>query len=113
MGKYFLDDEKVRVEFKDGEWVDIKEELTQEDQDYIMNQMASAGQNGDKAKLQFKLGQMSLLERSIVDWSFADGETKIPVTPENISRLRLRYRTKVLGEINRLSEVAGEFVRKN
>ena len=113
MGKYFLDDEKVRVTFKDGEWVDIKEELTQADQDYIMNQMTSAGQHGGTATIEFKLGQMGLLERSILDWSFADGETKILVTPENISRLRLRYRTKVLEEINSLNEKATEFVRKN
>jgi len=113
MGKYFLDDEKVRVEFKDKEWVDIKEELTQADQDYIMNQMTSSGQNGRTATIEFKLGQMGLLERSIVDWSFTDGETKVPVTAENISRLRLRYRTKILEEINSLNEKAGEFVRKN
>ena len=114
MGKYFLEDEKVRVNFDDGEWVDIKEELTQADQDYILNQMTFAEQGNNGTKMEIKLGQLSLLERSIVDWSFLETNgNKIPINSDNISRLRKRYRNKILQEINNLNEKAESFASKN
>jgi hypothetical protein len=103
MSEFFLDSETHRVEFPDGQWVDVKAELTQADQDYIMGQMAQAAGN----EIQLRLGQLPLLERSIVAWSFPE-----PVTKENISRLRLRYRTVLLAEIDRLNTAAMEFARK-
>ena len=102
MGEFFLDSEVVRVCFQDDNWVDVKEELTQADQDYIMGQMVK----GEVIKPE--LGRIPLLERSIVAWSFPE-----PVNRENIIRLRVRYRVKLLNEINRLNEQALEFVSKN
>ncbi len=113
MSEHFLESETVRIEFPDGNWVAIKEELTQADQDYIMNQMVRA-KAGKETTTKIESGHLSLLERSIVDWRFVgkDG-SKVPVTRENISSLRLRYRTKVLVEINHLNEQAMEFAKKN
>ena len=113
MSEFFLDAEKVKIEFPDGNWVEVKEELTQSDQDYIMSQMTRTS-GTEKVSLVLELGQLPLLERSITDWSFANNKgEKIPITRDTISRLRLRYRTKVLLEVNRLNEKALEFVRKN
>jgi hypothetical protein len=52
MSEFFLDSETHRVEFPDGQWVDVKTELTQADQDYIMGQMAQAAGN----EIQLRLG---------------------------------------------------------
>ncbi len=109
MGKYFLGNETVRVTFEDGQWVDIKEELSQEDSDYIMNAMAKA-EAGTATKVEFNLGRLALLERSIISWSFAE-DKPIPVSRENISNLRVKYRAKVLSEIDRLNQAASEFAK--
>lgn len=113
MGKYFLDKESVKISFPDGEWVAVKEELTQEDQDYILTEMAQAQTKGKDNKAQFSLGSLSLLERSIVDWSFEENGQKVPVTRDNVSRLRRRYREKTLAEINRLNISAIQFSKNS
>ena len=113
MGKYFIDDsELTRVTFEDGQWVDIKTELTQGDRDAILTGMAQATAKGKEANLELKLGSMLLLQKHIVAWSFTDDEGKpMPVTPENISRLKGKYRTVVLNKINELDEVSKRFVK--
>ena len=108
MGEFFLDGERIRVTFDDGQWVEIKEELTQADQDYILDHLAKGETAGKDTRFVLSLGRMAMLERSVVAWSFP-----APVTADNISRLRLRYRQKVLAEVNRLNELAGEWTRKN
>jgi len=116
MGKYFIGNETKRISFEDGEWVDIKEELTQEDSDYILNQLAKASAVGDSKKpsasVEVNLGKLALLERAVVDWSFADEKgIKAPVTRDNLSKLRRKYRTRVLQEVNKLNEEAEAFAK--
>jgi hypothetical protein len=115
MGEFFQDSETHRVEFPDGQWVDVKTELSQEDSDYITSRMTRTvtGEDGKSQKVVLSLGKLAMLERSIVAWSFSGEGKPVPITPENISRLRLKYRSKVLEEINRLNEEAAEFVSKN
>ena len=108
MGEFFLDAEKVRIDFPDSNWIDVKQELTQEDSDYILNQMARAEARSGKSTIVINLGKLALLERSVLAWSFSE-----PINRENLSRLKVRYRIKLLEEINRLNEEAGEFVLKN
>jgi len=112
MGKYFCDTETVRVTFDDDQWVDVKEEFSQEDQDYMIDQMARAETtNGKNTSLSLHLGKLAMLERGIVAWSFTDDQGKpVPVTKKAISTLRLRYRERVLTELNRLTEEAGRFL---
>lgn len=107
MGKEFLDSETFRVEFPDKNWVDIKEEMTQEDQDFIITEMAQTDGEG------FKLGRLSLMERSITDWSFQNGDGRVAINRDNISRLRLKYRNQILTEIDRLSTESMEWASKN
>ena len=112
MGEFFWDSESVRIDFPDGNWIDVKPELLQDDQDYIMGCMVQTDENG-KQILKAEKGRIPLLERSILDWSFTDGKGKVPITRDTISRLRLKYRSKVLIEVNRLNTEALEFVQKN
>lgn len=104
MSKFFLEKETFRVEFPDGQWCDIKEEMTQADSDFIINKMTKAKYKD----VDMDLGKQSLLERMIVDWSFTDGN-KIPVNPENISNLRTKYRAMILKEIDRVVTESQEF----
>ena len=114
MGKFFVDSQDVvRIDFEDGEWIEVKEELSQADQDFIIDSMAKATANGKEPKIEMKLGKMALLERAIINWSFKDGEKPIPVNNENISNLRLRYREVVLAKIDELNSKAGSFIAKN
>jgi hypothetical protein len=113
MSKFFIDEiDKFRVNFPDGEWIDIKTELSQSDSDYIMNAMiqAEALDGKNEPKLNIKVGKLPLLERSIIDWSFKDGDKIIPVNNINIGKLKSKYRTKVLQEIDRLNNEAGSFL---
>ena len=104
MSKFFIEDsDLVRVNFKGGEWADIKAEMTQEDKDAIMNAMAKATAGTDTC-LQISLGKMALLERSVVAWSFG-----VPVNKENISRLRNKYRSVLLAEIDKVNSAVDEF----
>jgi len=113
MSKFFVENETKRITFPDGEWVDVKEEMTQADQDYILNQMTHAENLTGKASFSLSLGRLAMLERGIVAWSFTENGTPVPVTKENISCLRNKYRSKVLETINSLAESAGTFVSKN
>lgn len=124
MGKFFLTGETVRVNFPDGEYCEIKEELTQADQDYIMTRLMQGRVpvdgdkkgpgTGEKKGLEIGLsfGKLATLERAITGWSFkADDGSPVPVTPENISNLRAKYRALILQEIDRLSSAHGEFAK--
>lgn len=112
MSKYFSGNETRRINFPDGQWVDVKEELTQEDSDYILSQLAKTSiTEGKKTPdIEISLGKLALLERSIVAWSFADDSGQpVPVTRDNISRLRRRYRSVILPEVDKLNQEADSF----
>ncbi len=112
MNEAFIDSETVRVDFPDGNWVDVKQELTQEDQDYILSQMTQ-GEIKKDSQFSLKLGNLALLESFIVSWSFQDGGKAIQVTRDTISNLKGKYRSLILSKINGLQETANEFVSKN
>lgn len=110
MSQFFIGDETVRVECPDGQWIDIKEEMTQADQDYVLNQMVRAKVKTDKgvAEASVDLGKLAVMERMIVKWSFPEA-----VTPENISKLRGKYRTLILEKIDALSNQADEWSKNS
>ena len=110
MGKYFIDEKDIyRIEFPDGEYIDIKTELSQADADYITHSMAQT-KIGNTMEIDIKLGRLPLLERSIVAWSFKDSEGKpVPINSETISQLRSKYRILVFKEIDRLNIEAQSF----
>lgn len=114
MGKFFSTGETFRVTFPDGEFVDIKQEFSQADLDYITSKMmqtkvSTDGKSKPEAEVAMVFGKQATLERAIVAWSFQEEGKPVPVTPDNISNLRMKYRTKVLAEIDRLASEAGEF----
>ncbi len=111
MSKFFIEQEVTRVSFPDGEWADIKSEFTQEDLDFITNTMMTTKYDGKQPEVSMSFGKQATLERAIVAWSFKDGDKPIPVTPENVSNLRSKYRWLLLKEIDRLNKESGEFLK--
>ena len=114
MGKYFIGSDLYRLAFPDGEWVDLKQEFSQADTDYITAQMLTAkmsteGKKTPVMEAEMNFGKQATLERAIVAWSFADNGTPILVTPENISNLRSKYRTQILAKVDLLAEQANAF----
>lgn len=113
MGKFFISGETHRVTFEDGEWCDIKAEFTQEDFDYITNAMVRGsilpGAKKSEVDISMQFGKRATLERAIVAWSFKDGDSISPLTPENISNLRTKYRVVLIAEIDQLTKEANQF----
>ena len=105
MNEYFIGVETVRVDFPDGQWVEVKSELTQEDQDIITNAMVKLKENRD---MDLNIGRLILLERMVVSWSFPE-----PITRANLSRLRRKYRQPVLDRCDELNTAAWGYVTKN
>lgn len=135
MGKFFIDaSDTVRIDFPDKEWVIIKEELTQADQDYlnkqmvgvkatqIVKQVAAAAAKGDSKPdieinendLGFDTGRTNLLVRGIIDWSFVDDhDNKVPINAQTCSTLRLKYRQVILDKLDEQMAVARKFEKKS
>lgn len=104
MSEWFIEDETEQVDFPDGQWVCVKQELTQEDQDFITNAMVKV-----KGKdVEMVVGRLTLLERMVVKWSF-----HVPVNKDNLSKLRRKYREPVLDRINELNSDAFDYLAKN
>jgi hypothetical protein len=92
------------VEFPDGECIEVKQELDQEDQDAIAGAMLKL-----KGKdIEMQVGRLILLERMVVAWSF-----DAPINKSTLSKLRRKYREPVLEKINDLNSAAFEYVAKN
>ena len=104
MSEFFLDSEVVRVGFPDEQWIDIKEELTQADQDAVTNAMVKM----HGSEMEMTIGRTILLQRMVVAWSFPE-----PVNAENLSRLRRKYREPTLVKIDELNSQAYNYIAKN
>jgi len=115
MGKFFISGETVRVTFEDGEWCDIKEELSQADMDFISSKMLNAHVLSDgkkpEADVQLNFGKQATLEKMIVSWSFAEDGKPVPVTPENVSLLRMKYRGPLIAKVDQITQEAQAFAK--
>lgn len=106
MGKFFISQESARLDVGDGEWVEIKKELSfAESQKVIGAGVASvhAGENKrDEYKVDFEFMNVIKLETWIVDWSFTDDDkAKVPVSRSAICNLQPDLATKIVGLIEK------------
>lgn len=102
MGKFFLDEEKVRIAFDDGEYCDIKEELTLRDSEYIAKEVSKSGE----------IGALPMLEKYIIAWSFVENDMPVPINADTISHLRTKYRVPIMSKISELTQEAQAFSKK-
>lgn len=86
MQSHFINNEIRRVDLGDGQWVDVKRELSVADRDFIINRMFR-GSNGESQSV--TVDTVALLLASITDWSFVDADgKKLPVAEEHVNRLK-------------------------
>ncbi len=102
MSKYFSEGEIVTIEFKDGEWVDIKESQTLKDSEAVAKEIAS------NPSFPVTTG----LKQRIVSWSFAENGISIPITIEAISKLKDKYTMPLIAKINELNKESQDFSKK-
>lgn len=113
-GKFFANDETKRIDLGDGEWVDIKAELSVGDWEKIdasmLQYIAEAGNGGTNRQERRRLsrgksnseqvanlrirgaGNIEVLEVLIVAWSFKD----VHIDRGTISKLKETYTEKIL-----------------
>lgn len=82
MGKFrFVSNNVKRIDLSDGDWVDIKEQLSFEDFSKVFEGQSIPSEPSPSVAI-------PLLKAALIDWSFEDGGgRKIPCSPENIGKL--------------------------
>lgn len=126
MNKYFVEEDTHRLTFDDGEWVDIKKEMSAGDQEKLQTALFQLDTQGitdnregrraarrqDNIKLNFRPSYLPLLEINIQAWSFSNGtngtKEKIPLTRENIAKLKDPIASLIADEIDRLNPFSPE-----
>ena len=101
-----LDDDLIRVELPDGNWVAVKAAITAHDQAAAQSaatmKYRGLGGKAEDIEAAFDSGkyQLVLLQRMVKAWSFSRNGIALPCTPDNIGRLPERTRTRLMERIN-------------
>jgi len=93
MNKWFVEPNTVRLELSDGEWVEVKEELTYGEQQRLSNAAMTRFQDASaptpRIELDFERYQIIRLKTWLTDWSAKGHDGKsIKITDESIRALR-------------------------
>jgi hypothetical protein len=127
MNKYFVEEDIHRLTFDDGEWVDLKKEMSAGDQEKLQTALFQLDTQGltdnregrrstkrqENIKLNFRPSYLPLLEINIQDWSFSNGkEGRIPLTRENIAKLKDPVASLIADEIDKLNPFSPEATPK-
>jgi len=93
---FALRTETYRVELPEGHWVDIVGRMSQYDQDRYtsglmkfqtsLDKLGTGKATGDVELVLPEINLM-LLQINIIDWSFIDGEEKVPIDRAHLERL--------------------------
>jgi hypothetical protein len=90
----FVYDEVNRIEFDDGEWVDIKQRLSYGDVDSLLA--------GDSQALTEGKTSIPLLLTCITGWSFRDKDGEIaPIREDTVRQLDIRIASRLMREIQK------------
>jgi hypothetical protein len=127
MNKYFVEEDTHRLTFDDGEWVDLKKEMSAGDQEKLQTALFQLDTQGvtdnregrraarrqDNIKVNFRPSYLPLLEINIQAWSFSNGnDEKVPLTRENIAKLKDPIASLIADEIDRLNPFSPEATPK-
>ena len=107
---FHYEDEVDRIEFPDGEWVDILKKMSYGDKQklvasYMAVEQKLKGIEAGDLGLDIETGNIALLKINIKAWSFVgkDGKKVAPINREYIARLDDVVTGKLLEEINKRS----------
>jgi hypothetical protein len=93
--KVFVEPATVKLELTEGDWIEVKKELTYGEQLKLQDESSRAGED-DKLHFVYSSFYVAHLVAWIVDWSFEDANGKVEVTADSIRALR----GDIAGEIN-------------
>jgi len=93
--KAFVEPATVKLELSEGDWIEIKKELTYGEQLRLQDDSAQTGED-DKRRFAYSAFYVARLVTWIVDWSFEDEHGHVEVTADAIRALK----GDIAGEIN-------------
>ena len=113
-----FDDDLVRIELRDGNWIDVKRYITAGDQAAAQTAATTRYRGGGKGKdveASFDTGgyQLTLLQRMVKGWSFTRGGTAIAVTPTTVAQIPEHTRDLIMERINAANTSLGEDEAEN
>jgi hypothetical protein len=91
----FVTPATVKLELSEGDWIEVKSELSYGEQLQLQDASSRAGED-DKPRFVYSNFYVAHLVAWIVDWSFTDANGRVEVTADAIRALR----GEVAGEIN-------------
>src|SRR3990167_5908514 len=103
------DDDILRVELPDGNWVDVKRYITAQDQAAAQN-AARATQKTGGDEVSFSTGSYSvvLLQRLVKAWSFSRNGAAVPCDPKTIAMLPVHTRDFIMARIDAANAIPTE-----
>jgi len=97
----FVQPEVDRLQLSDGDYVDIKRELSAGEQNDLMGDLIEEYAAGEKVKLKPKEVIRARLRAYIVGWSFTDPDGRpVPVSPSSIYNLDQPTQTEIVAAID-------------
>src|SRR4051812_47252677 len=83
----FIRPQVVRLELSEGDWIDVKRELTSGEQRHIFSQIVKEHRGGERPLLDTqKVGATRVIEY-LVGWSFCDDNGPVPLSESALDNL--------------------------
>jgi hypothetical protein len=103
---HFVTDEVDRIDLGEGDWVDIKRQMSYGDDQKLvasyMNVQARVRAGEPDVDISLGTGNITLLALNIKDWNLKDESGQLmPIAETTIQRLNKSTATKLVEEINR------------
>jgi hypothetical protein len=77
--KWFVAPETVRLDLPEGEWIEVKKELTKGERDKINAMLIKEVRQDGRMTPDFEMMSKAEVLGYLVDWSLKNGDEKIPV----------------------------------
>lgn len=91
----FVEPATVKLELSEGDWIEVKAELTYGEQLKLQDESSVRGED-EKRHFANSAFYVARLVAWIVDWSFTDAKGRVEITPDSIRALK----GEIAGEIN-------------
>ena len=94
--KAFVEPATVKLELSEGDWIEVKRELSYGEQLQLQDESSRRSEEDDKLRFVYSSFYVAHLVAWIVDWSFTDDNGRVEVTADSIRALK----SDIAGEIN-------------
>lgn len=100
--KWFVAPETVRLDLPEGEWIEVKKELTKGERDKINAMLIKEVRQDGRMTPDFEMMSKAEVLGYLVDWSLKNGDEKIPVETD----------ADRLSAINNMTEDGFDYISK-